>query len=76
MVETPASFTVLSLQSLAEGLRRLPGLFMADVSVAHSGANILVPKQLLDFPQILSNVIEENRCRAMAQPMGCNHPHP
>jgi hypothetical protein len=38
--------------------RRLPGLLIADVGVADRGANILVAKELLDFPQILPNLIE------------------
>ena len=57
----------LSLQSPAERLRRLPGLLIADMGVAHGGADILVAEQLLDFPQILSHMVEEDRGRAMAQ---------
>ena len=47
---------ITSLQSLAERLRSLPGLFVADVGVAHGGADIFVPEELLDFPQILSHM--------------------
>ena len=55
----------LSLQSLAECFRRLPGLLIADVGVAHRRADILVAEKLLDLPQILSQVIEEDRGRGM-----------
>ena len=37
------------------------------MGVAHGGADILVAEQLLDFPQILSHMVEEDRGRAMAQ---------
>jgi hypothetical protein len=66
----------LPLQSLTERLRRLPGLFVADVGIADCGADILVPEELLNFPQILSHVVKENRGRTMAQSMGCDLPHP
>jgi hypothetical protein len=66
----------LSFQSLAQRLRRLPSLFVADVRVAHGGADILVPEELLDFPQIFSHLIEQDRRRAVAQPVGCDLPHP
>ena len=53
----PESFgnASLSFQNLAERLRRLPGLLIADVGVAHGSADILVAEQLLDFAQILSH---------------------
>jgi hypothetical protein len=42
------------------------------MGVAHCGANILVAKQLLDFPQILSHVVEQDRRRRVAQAVGGN----
>jgi hypothetical protein len=48
----------LSLQRLTERLRGLPRLFVADMGVAYHSANVLVAEQLLDFPQILPNLIE------------------
>jgi len=38
-----------SFQNLAQRLRRLPGLLIADVGVAHGGADILVAEQLPGF---------------------------
>jgi hypothetical protein len=38
---------------------------VADVGIAHRGADILVAEELLDFPKILSNVIEEDCGRGM-----------
>jgi hypothetical protein len=35
----------------------------------------LVAEELLDLPQILSHVVEEDRGCAVAQPVGCNLPH-
>ena len=58
-----------SLQSPTERLSRLPGLFVADVAIAHGGADISVAEQLMDFPQILSYVVEQDRGRAVAQPV-------
>ena len=55
----------LSLQSLAQRFRRLPGLLVPDVGIAHRGADILVAKELLDFPQILSHMVKEDRRRGM-----------
>ena len=49
------------LQHLTERLRGLPRLFVADVGVAHRGADILVAEELLDLPQILSHLVEEDR---------------
>jgi len=66
----------VSHQSLAERLRRLAGLLIADVGIALGGANILVAEQLLDFPQILSYVVEQDRGRAVAQSVCCDLPHP
>jgi hypothetical protein len=76
MTRYPAECLPLSLQSLTERLRGLPGLLVADVGVAHGGADVLMPEQLLNFPQIFANVIEENRRRAVSQSVGCDLPHP
>ena len=57
----------VSLQSLAERFRRLPGLLIADVGVAHGGADILVAEDLLDFSQVLSNVVRQDRRRAVGR---------
>ena len=43
----------------------MPGLLIADVGIAHGGADILVAEELLDFPQILSHVVKEDRGRRM-----------
>jgi hypothetical protein len=72
----PKSLTNASLQSLAERFRRLPGLFVADMGIAHGRADILVAEQFLDFPQILSHLVEEDRGRGVAQPMRCDLPDP
>ena len=59
----PESFgnASLSFQNLAERLRRLPGLLIADVGVAHGGADIFLAEQLLDFaksfPTWLSRIV-------------------
>jgi hypothetical protein len=42
-----------SLQSSAKRLCRLPGLLVADVGIAHGGADILVPEELLEFAVIV-----------------------
>jgi hypothetical protein len=72
-----------SLQSVTERFRGLPSLLIADVGVADRGADILVAKhaarnrrQFLDFPQILSHVIEQNCRRGMPQPVRGDLPHP
>jgi hypothetical protein len=65
-----------SLQSVTERLRRLPCLFIADMGIAHGRADILVAEQFLDFPQILSHVVEEDRRRAVAQSVRGNLTHP
>jgi hypothetical protein len=65
-----------SLQSLAERLRRVPGLFIAHVSVAHGRADVLMPEKLLDLPQVLPYLVEKDCGGAMAQPMRRNLPHP
>jgi hypothetical protein len=70
------AFVTTSLQSSADRLRSLPGLLVADVGIAHSGADILMPEQLLDFPQIFPHVVEEDHCRGVSQCMGCDLPHP
>ena len=36
----------------------LPCLFIADVGITDRGANILMAEEFLDFPQILSHLIE------------------
>jgi hypothetical protein len=61
-----------SLQSLAERLRRLPGLFVADVSMAYGGADVFVAEELLDFTKVLSDVPEEDFGRRMAQTVSGN----
>ena len=66
----------LSLQNLAQRFDSLPCLLIADVSVAHSGADIFVAEQLLDVPQILPHVVKENRSRRMPQPMRVISPTP
>jgi hypothetical protein len=35
----------------------LPGLFVADVRIAHGRADVFVAEELLDFPQIVSDVV-------------------
>ena len=60
----------------AQRLRRLARLLIADVGVAHGGADILVAEQLLDFAQILSHVVKQDRRRAVAQPVGGDLSHP
>src|SRR6478672_4213160 len=74
----PESFgnASFSFQNLAQRLRRLPGLLIADMGVAHGGADILVAEQLLDFAQILSHVVKQDRRRAVAQPVGGDLSHP
>ena len=62
--------------SLAEGLGGLPCLFIADMGIAHGRADILVAEQFLDFPQILSHLVEEDRGRGVAQPMRGDLPYP
>ena len=52
-----------SLQSVTERFRRLPCLFIADMGIADRRANVLVAEQFLDFPQILSHLVEEDRRR-------------
>ena len=56
-----------SLQSPTEHFGCLPGLFVADVGVAHRGADVLVAEELLDLPKILPYVVEEDGGRGMAQ---------
>jgi len=63
-------------QSVTERFRRLPCLFIADMGIAHGRADILVAEQLLDFPQILSHLVEEDRGRGVAQSMRRDLPHP
>jgi hypothetical protein len=61
------SLTSASLQRSAERLRRQPSLLITNVRVAHSGADIFVAEQLLDFEQILSHVVEQDRGGAVTQ---------
>ena len=35
------------------------------MGIAHGRADIFVPEELLDFPQILSHVVEQDRGRAV-----------
>jgi hypothetical protein len=65
-----------SLQSVTERFRRLPCLFIADMGIAHGRADILVAEQFLDFPQILSHLVEEDRGHGVAQPMRGDLPYP
>jgi hypothetical protein len=46
------------------------------MGIAHGRADILVAEELLDFPQILPNPIEQNRRRTVSQSVGCDLPHP
>jgi len=69
-------FSTLSLQNLTESLRGLPGLFAADVGIAHRGADILVAEKFLDFPKILPHMIEQDYGRRMPQSVGGDLPHP
>ena len=61
---------------MAERFRRLPGLFVADVGVAHGGADILVAEEPLDLSQILYRVVEQDCGRGVPEPMGCYLPTP
>jgi len=47
-----------SFERLAERFGGLPGLLVGDVGVADGGLDVFVAEQLLDLPQILSDVIE------------------
>jgi hypothetical protein len=49
---------------------------MADMGIAHGRADILVVEQFLDFPQILSHLVEQDRDRGVAQPMRGDLPYP
>jgi hypothetical protein len=46
------------------------------MGIAHGRADILVAEQFLDFPQILSHLVEEDRGRGVAQPMRGDLPYP
>ena len=76
MTRYPAECLPLLLQHLTERLRGLPRLFIADMGIAHGRADILVAKQFLDFPQILSHLVEEDRGGGVAQPMRGDLPYP
>ena len=54
----------------------MPGLFVADVSIAYVGANVFVAEELLDFTKVLSDVVEEDCGRRMAQTVSGNLRHP
>jgi hypothetical protein len=43
---------------------------------AHGGADVLVAEEFLDFPQILSHVVEQNRCRECRNPWAVISPTP
>ena len=47
-----------------------------DMGIAHGRADILVAEQFLDFPQILSHLVEEDCGRGVAQPMRGDLPYP
>ena len=65
-----------SLHSQTQRFCRLPCLFIADVGVADRGANILVAEEFLDFPQILSQLVERNCGCGVAQAVRGDLPHP
>ena len=46
------------------------------MGIAHGRADIFVPEELLDFPQILSHVVEQDRGRAVAQSVAVISPTP
>jgi hypothetical protein len=46
------------------------------MGIAHGRADILVAEQFLDFSQILSHLVEEDRGRGVAQPMRGDLPYP
>jgi hypothetical protein len=46
------------------------------MGIAHGRPDILVAEQFLDFPQILSHLVEEDRGRGVAQPMRGDLPYP
>ena len=46
------------------------------MGVADGGADIFVAEELLDFPQILSHVVKEDRRRGVTQAVGCDLPQP
>src|SRR5262245_6527953 len=58
----------VSLQNLIERLRDLPGLLVADVCIADRRADMLMAEELLDFPKLLSHLVEEDCGRGMPQP--------
>jgi hypothetical protein len=64
-----------SLHSQTQRFFRLPCLFIADVGVADRGANILVA-EFLDFPQILSQLVEQNCGCGVALSVRGDLPHP
>ena len=65
-----------SLHSQTQRFCRLPCLFIADVGVAERGANILVAEEFLDFPQILSQLVEQNCGCGVAQSVRGDLPYP
>ena len=46
------------------------------MGIAHGRADILVAEQFLDFPQIISHLVEQNCRRGMPQPVGGDLPYP
>ena len=74
IVRGSASTPGFHSKASAERFRRLPGLFIADMGIAHGGADILVAEQFRDLPQILSNLIKEDRSRGVPQSVGGDLP--
>ena len=64
-----------SLQSLTQRFCRLPCLFIADVGVADR-ADILMAEEFLDFPQILSHLVEQDCGCGVAQSVRGDLPDP
>ena len=73
---SPFSSPPFSLQNATQRFRRLPGLLRAGVGIADRAADILVAEQLPHFPQILSHVVDQNCCRAVAQACAVISPPP
>lgn len=65
-----------SLHSQTQRFCRLPCLFIADVEVADRGADILGAEEFLDFPQILSQLVEQDRGCGWRNPCAVISPTP
>jgi hypothetical protein len=76
VAQVPGEIPTTLVQNLAERFGRLPGLLITDVGISDSGADVFVSEELLNFPQILSYVVKEDRGRAVAQKMSGNDWHP